>query len=142
MEESESIFNVLNAAITFKGAQLFSMKIGNWKNLKESKKKLIVNGRTFKSKTMGTIILSKKAFLRQVSDLIEENEIIIMSDTTCEIKMMPKTKETRLNFCFASKAFKKDGVGDLAFRKIPSFSFAICKESDCSEIALKNLQNV
>lgn len=80
-----------------------------------------------------TLVFTKKEFIDNLKELIDDDEIILATQNI-EGTLEVKKKKKIIPFGFVASAFKQpDGVGDIYFGKIIPFGFCICKKEFISK---------
>ena len=80
-----------------------------------------------------TKILTKEQFIKMLSDVIKEDQIVLYTQNVNTIELKPKFNEKRVTFGLAADAFERDGVGDLMKLNGYLLGVVVCNKSILSQ---------
>ncbi len=90
---------------------------------------------------MPTYIYSKKDFIQFIEEQVDENELIVFTDSFTGLSSTKK-KGLQVNNQFASQAFKDDGVGHIMRGDTFSLGIQVTKKTSLSAEGIKTFEQI
>lgn len=90
-----------------------------------------------------TYIHTKKEFLKAISTMIDNNQIVLSSNELVgTLSVSTRKKMKNLSFGLATELFQRpDGIGDIAFGKVKPYCICVCDPEDISDFGKEILKD-
>ncbi len=82
---------------------------------------------------MPTYILSKKKFMEEMNKLIEDEQVVVLSNEMTGNLTISKKNGLKMSQVFAHDVFKDQGIGHIFFGRTRGYGFFVSQNEELSE---------